>query len=154
MKTGSTGEADVGYGKPPQASQFQKGKSGNPSGRPKGAKSWRTLAREEGERIHSVTEGGIAVQLTAKELLVRKVFYKAINGDDDAIDRLERWIAEDIPLTAEEEDDGPVQGPIKITMMFEGEERNSFTCHDLPPNHPARYRQLGNVENRDDEEMD
>ena len=30
---------EVGYGKPPRATRFQPGKSGNPNGRPKGAKS-------------------------------------------------------------------------------------------------------------------
>ncbi len=29
------GNYDVGYGKPPAKNKFQKGKSGNPSGRPK-----------------------------------------------------------------------------------------------------------------------
>ena len=28
---------DIGYGKPPEHSRFQKGQSGNPKGRPKGA---------------------------------------------------------------------------------------------------------------------
>ena len=30
---------EVGYGKPPEASKFKKGKSGNPKGRPKGARN-------------------------------------------------------------------------------------------------------------------
>ncbi|MGB8607657.1 DUF5681 domain-containing protein [Bradyrhizobium sp.] len=30
---------EVGYGRPPRTSQFKKGQSGNPKGRPKGAKS-------------------------------------------------------------------------------------------------------------------
>jgi len=34
--SGKSAEAyEVGYGKPPKATRFQKGKSGNPSGRPK-----------------------------------------------------------------------------------------------------------------------
>ena len=33
-----SGDYAVGYGKPPLASQFQKGQSGNPGGRPRGTK--------------------------------------------------------------------------------------------------------------------
>ena len=34
--SGNSNEAyEIGYGKPPKATRFQKGKSGNPSGRPK-----------------------------------------------------------------------------------------------------------------------
>ncbi len=36
---------DVGYGRPPEATQFKPGRSGNPNGRPKGAKSEDTIVR-------------------------------------------------------------------------------------------------------------
>ena len=36
---------NVGYCKPPENSQFPKGKSGNPAGRPKGSKSSKLLQK-------------------------------------------------------------------------------------------------------------
>ena len=39
-------DEDVGYGKPPKANQFKPGKSGNPKGRPKGARSEATMLVE------------------------------------------------------------------------------------------------------------
>ena len=35
VRTGSAVTYEVGFGKPPKVTRFQKGKSGNPSGRPK-----------------------------------------------------------------------------------------------------------------------
>lgn len=41
-----SGDYDVGHSKPPVHTRFKKGQSGNPKGRPKGAKSLKTLLRE------------------------------------------------------------------------------------------------------------
>lgn len=45
-KDDASNEYAVGYGKPPQASRFRKGQSGNPKGRPPGARGLTTLARK------------------------------------------------------------------------------------------------------------
>jgi len=38
---------EVGYKKPPENTRFRRGQSGNPRGRPRGSKSWKTLVEEE-----------------------------------------------------------------------------------------------------------
>ena len=46
MPHDETGDYEVGYGKPPRHSRFVKGQSGNPRGRPAGAKNFTTLLEE------------------------------------------------------------------------------------------------------------
>ena len=41
------GDHEVGYGKPPRRSQFVKGQSGNPRGRPPGAKNLSRQSRNQ-----------------------------------------------------------------------------------------------------------
>lgn len=54
----------IGYGNPPRSRQFRPGQSGNPHGRPRGAKNESTILREilnkkianrSGDRVHKIT---------------------------------------------------------------------------------------------------
>jgi hypothetical protein len=38
---------EVGFAKPPKSGQFERGKSGNPKGRPKGSKNFATVVLRE-----------------------------------------------------------------------------------------------------------
>ncbi len=67
-------DSDVGYGKPPRAHQFKPGKSGNPKGRPKGAKSEETILRELLQQKISLNERGRARRITIHEgILPRRI---------------------------------------------------------------------------------
>ena len=79
------GSFEVGYGKPPQHSQFKPGRSGNPRGRPTGAKGFdASLARELEAKI-TVTEGGVRKTMTKAEAAAKRLVEKALKGDMPAI---------------------------------------------------------------------
>jgi hypothetical protein len=72
---------DVGYGKPPREHQFKPGKSGNPKGRPKGAKSEETLLRDLlGQKI-SLNERGKTRRITALEGILRRIAEDCLKGN-------------------------------------------------------------------------
>jgi Family of unknown function (DUF5681) len=72
---------EVGYAKPPKHSQFQKGKSGNPKGRPKGSKSPSTLANEMFLKLVTVTVNGKPTKMPVIAALIARMLSAAMNGD-------------------------------------------------------------------------
>ena len=64
---------EVGYGKPPHQSRFEKGQSGNPRGRPSGAKNLKTLLSEALNEPVIITENGRRRKITKREAIVRQV---------------------------------------------------------------------------------
>ncbi len=75
---------EVGYGKPPVATRFQKGRSGNPSGRPKTVLEQfdpaKLLEAIDNEEI-TVFDKGKPKRMTKAEIQFRQLFAKAIGGD-------------------------------------------------------------------------
>jgi len=77
----SDADYEVGYGKPPKEAQFKEGQSGNPKGRPKKSRNFKTLLREELDTLVTVREGNIEKRITTRELMVKRVVRAGINGD-------------------------------------------------------------------------
>ena len=79
---------DVGYGKPPVATRFPKGQSGNPTGRPKGRKNFDTVILDTLAARIVVMEGGRRVLKSKFQIAVMQLANKAAAGDLRAIKQM------------------------------------------------------------------
>ena len=75
---------EVGYMKPPTATQFKPGQSGNPSGRPKKQKSQQEIVQDALMGTVYVTENGQRKLRTRHEVIVQQQVNKAMRGDNKA----------------------------------------------------------------------
>lgn len=72
---------EVGYRKPPKVTQFAKGKSGNPKGRPKQSRDLVSLINEELDKLVCIQENGKQIKLTKREAMAKRIVNGALNGD-------------------------------------------------------------------------
>ena len=74
----------VGYRRPPKHSRFRRGLSGNPKGRPKGARNLHTLIADELRKKIVVIEGGRRKRITKGVAIAKRVVRDALQGDSHA----------------------------------------------------------------------
>jgi hypothetical protein len=93
-ETGSSPKADrdggliekpVGYRHPPKQSQFAKGRSGNPNGRPKGVRNFATVIEAELNTKIPITENGKRRSISKREAVAKQLVNRAASGDTKAI---------------------------------------------------------------------
>lgn len=72
---------ETGYKKPPRNSQFQRGQSGNPRGRPKGTKNARTILMELVSEKITITVNGKRKTVSKLEASLMQLVNKALQGD-------------------------------------------------------------------------
>ena len=75
----------VGHKKPPLHTRFQKGRSGNPSGRRKGEQAKQDYREMVLSRLVPMTIGGKRVMVTAREALYQKLLAMSFDGNLNAM---------------------------------------------------------------------
>ena len=77
------GVSGVGYRKPPRATRFTKGRSGNRAGRPRGRHREAPYEAVLGQMV-TIREGGSKRSVTAAEAFLRKLVKRGMEGDSTA----------------------------------------------------------------------
>ena len=85
MPRDNEGDYEVGYGRPPCHTRFVKGQSGNPRGRPPGAKNLSTLLSEALNETVIVTENGGRRKVTKRQAIVTQLVNRSATADFRAI---------------------------------------------------------------------
>jgi len=88
---------NIGYRKPPKHSRFKPGQSGNPKGRPKGARSLQTIVRElMTQKVPIRTAKGIK-KMTHMEALMHKALEQGYAGNLRALTSIIQLYAQSVP---------------------------------------------------------
>jgi hypothetical protein len=72
---------EVGYGKPPRASRFQKGVSGNAKGRPRGSKNLASLVLKESRKKVVINDARGRREVSKIEAAMMQLANKSAQGD-------------------------------------------------------------------------
>ena len=90
----SRGSRKIGHGNPPQHTQFAKGRSGNPKGRPKGSKNVSTIIMEAARDQVSATIDGKKRKITKLQATAMQMATLAASGKPQMVAKFLDWVDE------------------------------------------------------------
>jgi hypothetical protein len=111
---------EVGYGKPPAASRFKKGASGNPRGRPKGARGFTASLSRELETKIKVREGNRDRHISKGEAAAKRLIALALGGNLGALTKLaqlEQSLALRTDAELAEREDNRAADPVDLAIL-------------------------------------
>jgi hypothetical protein len=132
MPRDNEGDFEVGYGKPPVHTRFKRGQSGNPRGRPPGAKNLATLLNEALNELVVISENGGRKRISKRQAAFKRLVNEAAKGNWRAL-KLLVDILQDIERRAEPQT-----------------EESSFSLADEKVLAQLRVRLSGNKQESDD----
>ena len=106
---------NVGYRKPPQHSRYKKGQSGNPKGRPKGSKSFRSRLEKALREQIMVQQGDKKRKVPKLDVLVARFVNEAARGDWKRANKIIDYILATEERAAAE---NPDPGQLTVTIEF------------------------------------
>ena len=131
----------VGYGKPPKNSQFKPGQSGNPKGRPKGAKNLSTELLEELQEQVKVSEDGKQKTISKQRAMIKSLMAKSVSQARNWFEQLSKTNTDTIKDIAQTEgaDPGDVSrflplaflAPVIVESILEGKQPLELTAEKL-----------------------
>jgi hypothetical protein len=105
----------IGYRRPPVATRFKRGQSGNPRGRPKGSRNLANDLAAELEELITVREQGRARRVTKQRALIKSLMERALAGNVRASTAMLALYARIITETPK--DDGESVQPDELEVL-------------------------------------
>jgi hypothetical protein len=141
----------VGYKRPPVATQFKPGVSGNPSGRPKTVRTLRTELLDELREVVRFREGDSEVEISKARAIAKSLVHAAAGGNLRATTALLAFFTKSLGDTDEPQGQEVAPEDAEIINAYVSRElrRRSNTCDTDANNSPTTSHEKGNADNEE-----